>query len=65
MSRAGIVCTCVNRPLWIKQCLSSFNVDQIHICVIVALEICDGSKESTMGNSADIQIIVKLIDNIS
>ena len=48
MSRTGVIGTGVDRPFRIKQSLCCLDINKLHIEIIVALEICDGSKETTM-----------------
>ena len=55
MCGARVVCTGVDRPLFINQRGNCFVVDQFHVCFIVALEIRKSCKISAMGNSANIQ----------
>ena len=54
LSRAGVVCSGIDRPFWIEKVLRVFKINERHVCVKVALEICDGSKESLVGYAADI-----------
>ena len=64
VSRTGIIGTGINWPLRIEKCLCSLDIDQIHIGIVIALEICDGSEEAAVGNSSYIQLIMQLIDNV-
>ena len=64
VSWTGIIGTGINWPFRIEKCLRSLDIDQIHIGVVIALEICDGSEEAAVGNSSYIQLIMQLIDNV-
>ena len=53
LSRAGVVCPCVDGPILIvKQAGSRLQIDQRQVSVIETLKICNGSEEASVGNTA-------------
>ena len=64
MNRAGVCRSGVDRPVFRDQFLSLGSVEQFHIGVEIALEIRDGGKITFMLDTADIEIIIFLIEDI-
>ena len=55
LSRAGVVGSGIDRPFRIEQSVCCLEVDQRDVCVVVAVEICDRSKVTSVGNTTDIK----------
>ena len=64
MSRTGICRFCIDRPVIIKQTEGGFKIEQGKIRFVIAFQICNGGKEATVGNSADIQFAAFYIDDL-
>ena len=64
LGRAGVISPGVDGPFIVEQISCGLKVDQRNICVIVTLEICNGCKVTSVGYTADIQLLAGSIDNI-
>ena len=64
LSRTGICRFCIDRPVIIKQTEGGFKIEQGKIRFVIAFQICNGGKEATVGNSADIQFAAFYIDDL-
>ena len=58
MCRAGVIGACIDRPVIMEKIGCSFVVNQIHICIVIALEISDRCKISAMRYTTHIQLTV-------
>ena len=47
-----------------QKALSRFEVNQVDVSMIVALEVCDGSEVSVVGNTAHIQFCALKVNNL-
>lgn len=56
LSRAGVVGSGIDRPFRIEQGICCLEVNQRDVCVVVAVEICDRSKVTSVGNTTDIKL---------
>ena len=56
LSRAGIVGSGVDWPFRIEQSLSSLDIDQREVCIVITVKVSDRCKVSSVCNTTDIQI---------
>ena len=55
----------VDRPVRAEQVRRMFEVDQIHVCLIIAVKVTDRRKVSSVGYRADVKVLALFVDNIS
>ena len=59
LSRAGIIGSGINWPFRIEQCICCLEVDQRDICIVVAVEICNRSKDNLCGQHHGYQALLQ------
>ena len=64
MGRAGIIRPSVDWPFLMEEVLCGFIIDQRHIGLIIALEICDRCKIATVCNAPYIELATFFVDDI-
>ena len=64
MGRAGIIRPSVDWPFLMEEVLCGFIIDQRHIGLIIALEICDRCKIAAVCNAPYIELAAFFVDDI-
>ncbi len=64
LCRAGIIGTCIDRPVLVEEACCHLAVNQRQVRVIITLEIRDRCKISAMRNSADVQLFTFPVDDL-